>query len=271
MSAIEKTQKLERRNISLSLLVPSEYNPNKMSKRQFNLLCDNLDRTGVTDPVLVRPLSDGRFKIVGGHHRYEAMLLKDFEDAPCTIIIDPDFDEDAEKYQLVRMNMIRGQLDANKFLALYQSMDKKYESEVMAEAFGFTDENLFKALIGQMSVSLPKAAQSEFKKAAEEIKTIEGLSKLLNQMFSKYGQTLPYGYMLLDFGGKDSVWIRLQPYDRQKFLAVAAKCAERKRSVDGLFRLFLQSIADGKYPEMLQALDSFPEVVVPDNGIPLEG
>jgi ParB/RepB/Spo0J family partition protein len=271
MSAIEKTKSIERRDIKMSLLVKNDQNPNKMGKREFDMLVQNIQDTGITDPILVRPLEDGRYRIVGGHHRFDAAEYLDFEEVPCTVINDPSFDADSEKFQIVRMNMIRGRLDPEKFLKLYDSLDKKYEAEVMADAFGFADEQMFKKLIGQMASSLPKTMQTEFKKAAEEIKTIDGLSKLLNQMFTKYGDTLPYGYMLLDFGGKDSVWLRMNPVDKARFTALADRCRTSKRSVDSLFRLFMQSVADGGQEQLFASLMTFPEIEVQEGKLPIEG
>lgn len=269
-TAIERTASLVRKNLPMNLLLKSEYNPNEMTDQAFNLLVSNMEKTGITDPLLVRPLSDGRYKIIGGHHRYDGAELLGFEEVPCTIIMDPEFDDDMEKFQNVRMNLIRGKLSAKKFLALYNSMDKKYEADIMAEAFGFEDEQVFKKLVGQMSKALPVGMQEEFKKAAEEIKTVDGLTKLLNQMFAKHGSTLPYGYMLIDFGTKDSVWLRMHESDRKTFLEVASVCAQRKRGVDSLFRLFMQSIAGGKLDPLLESLKMFPEVVPETGELPLE-
>jgi ParB/RepB/Spo0J family partition protein len=270
MDAVQKTAALVRQYLKIDLLDPQEVNPNKMSDREFNNLCKNIQEVGFVDPVFVRPMPNGRYRIIGGFHRYKAGKVLGFEEIPVTVVTDPDFDSDFEKYQIVRMNVIRGQLDANQFLKLYDSLDKKYEAELMAEAFGFTDEQYFKKLIGQMSKALPKNLQGDFKAAAEQIKTIDGLTKLLNQMFTKHGDSLPYGYMMVDFGGKDSVWLRMAPGDRERFLALAEKCVQAERSVDSLFRLFMQSIADPKLEWMFDQLKQFPAVKTESGKIPLE-
>ena len=70
----------------------------------------------------------------------------------------------------------------------------------MQDAFGFAEEAEFKRLIAQTAKMLPdKELQEKFKEAAQEIKTVDGLSKLLNEMFTKYGDTLPHGYMIFDY------------------------------------------------------------------------
>lgn len=269
-TAIDKTSAIVRKMVPLGLIDRTEINPNEMSKTGFNLLVKNIEETGITDPLLVRSLGNGRYRLVGGNHRYDAAELLGFTEAPCSVITDPEFGDDAERFQIVRMNMIRGKLNPQKFMKLYQAMDTKYESDLMAEAFGFEDEDQFKRIIGEMAKSLPSNLQSQFKEAAKEIKTIDGLSKLLNQLFSKHGNTLPYGYMLIDFGAKESVWLRMTAFDKAKFLEVAAICVEKKRSVDSLMRLLLQSIAAGKLPGVLEALLEFPEVPVQEGEIPLD-
>lgn len=260
MDAITKTGSIIRKNLLLSQIIKNDSNPNEMSKAEFNLLVNNIEKTGITDPILVRPLPDGKYRIVGGHHRFDAAALLDFSEVPCTVITDPDFDDDMEKYQVVRMNMIHGKLNAKKFIDLYNSLDKKYESDIMADAFGFSDEDQFKKLIGQMSKSLPSSLRDEFKKAAEEIKTVDGLSKLLNQMFTKHGKTLPQGYMIVDFGGVESIWLKMDKSDKSRFSAVADKCSALNRGVDSLFRLFMQSIAEDALPSLMEDLKLFPAV-----------
>ena len=128
----------------MTALVKNEANPNKMAAREFDLLIDNIERTGLTDPILVRPArlaaavrecqqdrhpegfragarprNELKFKIVGGHHRFDAAAYLGLEEVPVTVIMDDAFDEDQERFQLVRMNMIRGKLDPQAFFDLY--------------------------------------------------------------------------------------------------------------------------------------------------------
>jgi hypothetical protein len=262
MDALEKTKKLERRDLPISQLHPNKFNPNKMNDREFNMLVDNMQKTGITDPILVRRIGPDEYEVIGGHHRLQGAKTLDFETVPCTIIDDPDFDEDAAKYQMVRMNMIRGRMGPDEFFKLYNSMSKKYDAEIMADAFGFVDEEEFKKLTKQMKASLPKELQGDFEKAAKEIKTIDGLSKLLNGMFSKYGNTLPYGFMLVDFGGRDSVWLRMGNETRKSLLAVGKTCIDSSRSVDDIVGGLVRLAAAGKLDSQIAQLIAQSEPVV---------
>jgi hypothetical protein len=246
------------------VLEPDLQNPNKMKPREFDLLCDNLERTGITDPILVRPVKGGRYRIVGGHHRWEAAKYLGFEEVPCTIIRDPDFDDEAAAFQLVRMNVIRGKMDPQSFFSLYEKMSGKYTLDVMQEMFGFAEAAEFKKLIAQTAQILPPDLQSKFKEAAKEIKTVDGLAKLLNEMFTKHGSSLPYGYMIFDYGGQRSVWLQVSKKTIDAFAPLGDLCREKCRTVDDLVGAVLQSIANGELPEVVDgAVNNSKPVVIP--------
>ena len=65
---------------------------------------------------------------------------------PCTIIMDPDFDEEREKFQLVRMNVIRGKMDPDGVLqALRRAAGASTSDAVLQETFGFAEDAEFKS------------------------------------------------------------------------------------------------------------------------------
>jgi ParB/RepB/Spo0J family partition protein len=262
--AVDKTQALSRVFVQTDKLESNPLNPNEMTDAEFNMLCDNIEKMGLTDPILVRPLGEGRYRIVGGHHRWEVAKLLGFTEVPCTVVTDPTFDEDQEQFQVVRMNTIRGHLSPQKFLQMYQSLSPKYADEVMAESFGFANEEEFRKLVSTVKKSLPKDMQADFQKAAEELKTIGDLSKLLNHLFSTYGDTLPFGYMLLDFGGKESVWLRMSTPTRKALMEICSTCVKERRTVDDVIGGLLRMVTAGKLDkEVVQLIAQSPEVVIP--------
>ena len=265
MTAIDKTNTLERKDLAVELLIPNAHNPNKMRPREFDLLCDNFEKTGITDPILVRPVEDGKYRIVGGHHRFDAANYLGFAAVPCTIITDPDFDEEAEQFQLVRMNVIRGRMDPQKFYDLYQKVAGKYSDDILQDAFGFAEEAEFRKLVEQTTKSIPDAGlRQRFKEAAKEIKTVDGLAKLLNELFTRFGDTLPYGYMVFDYGGQRSVWLRVEEKTLEAFDIIGAVCIERQRTIDDLVGKLLQLIAAGECKDLVeQLIEASPEVELP--------
>lgn len=265
MSSIEKTGKLQRVDLPIDQLVANDFNPNQMDDATFNILSDNVERTGITDAILVRKLADEQYRIVGGHHRWEVAKLHGFATVPCTVIDDPEFDDDAEKFQVVRMNVIHGSMSPQKFIKLYESLSEKYTDEVAAEMFGFVEEETFKKLKNQMKAALPKEMQKDFDKAAKEIKTIDGLTKLLNDMINTHGDTLPCGFMVVDFGGKESLWLRMEPKTRKAFEVLGKRLVTEQRSADAIIGGLVRLAGEGKLETQLVQLiaDSEP-VEIPD-------
>jgi len=269
MTAVAKTKALLRLTVPVGQLMKNVDNPNKMTKRQFDLLCDNLDKTGLTDPILVReidPEKPGpRYRIVGGHHRYDAAVYLGFDEVPITVVTDPGFDDEQEKFQLVRMNAIHGKLDPTAFYNLYSQLSSKYSEEILQDAFGFAEEAEFKKLIAQTAKMLPdKAQQDKFKEAAAEIKTIDGLSALLNKMFTQYGDTIPHGYMIIDYGGQQSMWLRVGKKTMDALGVVGLMCVDKHRTMDDIIGGLVRSIAKGELNDAVAALiDGAPEVKSP--------
>ena len=111
----------------------------------------------------------------------------------------------------------------------------------MQDAFGFAEEKEFKRLIEQTAKALPdKHLQDKFKEAAAEIKTIDGLSKLLNTMFTKYGDTLPFGYMIFDHAGQRSMWLRIEGKTMKALDLIGDMCIEHGRTVDDVIGCVVQ-------------------------------
>lgn len=265
MTAMDRTKALERKDIAIDKLQPNPNNPNRMKGREFDLLCDNVQKTGITDPILVRDLGDGTYRIIGGHHRFDVAKFLGFDEVPCTVITDPEFDDEAEQFQLVRMNVIRGRMDPQAFFDLYSKVADKYSDEVLQDAFGFAEEAEFKKLIDQTAKSIQdEGLRKKFKEAAKEIKTIDGLAKLLNELFTRYGDTLPYGFMVFDYGGQRSVWLQVEGKTIKAFDVVGDICVERRRTVDDLVGRLMQLIAKGELKELVERLiEETPEVELP--------
>lgn len=251
---------VERRDISIDLLEANELNPNKMTKRAFNNLVDNVAKMGITDAILVVDRGNGKYRIVGGHHRVEAAKVLGYVEIPCSIITDPNFDEDQEQFQLMRHNMIKGQLDPQAFVKLYESVQGKYSDDILADAFGFEEQAQLTALIKKTQKNLPPEMRSQFKEAAKEVKTIKDLSQLLNRLFNSYGDTLPYGFMFLDFGGKESIWLRMMQKDLNNLQDVYTAMRESGKTLDGVIRGFLQSIAKGENVDINTIIQAAPTV-----------
>lgn len=264
MTAIEKTNALKRVELPVEVLIPNPSNPNKMKSREWDLLCDNIDKVGITDPILVA-LRGGKYHIVGGHHRWEAAKFLGFEKVPCTVIDDPEFTQEEEDFQLLRHNVIHGRIDPQNFIKLYEKYAGQYEDDLLQDMFGFADEAEFKKLVENTKKSLPPELQEKFAEAAKEIKTVDGLAKLLNRLFDMYGDTLPYGYMVFDYGSQRSVWLRIGDSGVMKALeAIGDICIENKRTMDDVVGAILKQVAKGDFADQVKkAIKGSPQVTIP--------
>jgi hypothetical protein len=269
VSAIDKTKALKRLVVPVDQLEPNPNNPNKMKPSEFNLLVDNLQRTGLTDAILVRRLGKDRYRIVGGHHRWEAARYLEFSEVPICVIDDPDFDDDAETFQVVRMNVIHGRMDPTAFTALYEQMSGKYTEEMLQDLFGFAEEAELRKLIKSTAKGLPPEMKQAFQEASGEIKTIDDLAKLLNRLFTTHGDSLPYNYLFLDHGGKESIWLRINKSTLDACFLIGNICRDRKRTMDDLVGFVLQSIAKGEQNDLLDMAQKVTKEVVIPAGMPV--
>lgn len=264
-TAIEKTKKIQRKDIAIDLLDANPNNPNTMNDKMFNMLYENIESVGFIDPIFVVPNPDDkkRYRIIGGEHRWEVAKLLNFDKIPCTIVNDKSFDEDLQTFQVVRQNIIHGKMTPESFTKSVESLSTKYSEEVFAEMFGFVDEEEFEKLLISTEQNLPKELQGDFAEAKKEIKTIDDLSTVLNALFSNYGDTLPFGYMLIDYGGKDSVWLRMSPQGYNDFLEVAGRAKAERVPMDAVMEKLLHLIANKKkvpaFAKVLESLDKIPE------------
>lgn len=203
----------EARDIAIDLIEVNPWNPNEMSADEFNMLSENVEDVDFLDPLLVVPIEDGKFRVVDGEHRLEVMRLRDETVVKC-IIADPErFPEHVQKFQTVRMNKIKGKLNQRKFNALVSELMQtgEYTYDQLAHEFGFVDEDEFLLLVESARDSLPTdEMKTEFDKTRDEIKTVDDLSLVLNRLFTRFGDTLPSNFMILDFGGKSHLWVRMK-------------------------------------------------------------
>lgn len=218
----------EVRQIELGRIAPNGWNPQEMTKAELAELCDSM-RDGMIAPIQVVPVAereDGKeFVIIGGEHRWEAARELGWESIPCVVLTDDKFqDVDLQRFITLRMNVIQGKLNPEKFRDLYQSMADRYTHESLQKLMGFCQSDAFDKLVGGVreglrATGLPMSSEmeQEFAEIVEEVKTVDDLSNILTRLFAKYGETLKYNFMVFSFGSKDHVYVQC---DRKLFRKV---------------------------------------------------
>lgn len=261
----EDKSKLQGRvaDVKIEDMVGAEWNPNVMNEKEFDRLTHELSDTGVLDPIQVVDRGDGKYDILGGHHRVAAAKVLGWETFPCVIIPQEKFKElsethkvesdDLQKFINMRLNIIKGKISPDRFVKMYESLQKKYSDEAMQEMMGFVDTSAFEALLSDLKKDieksdLPDVIKDKFKETANELKTIDDISNILNFLFSKYGNTLDYGFMVLVYGGQEHIYVSLEDKIFKKRLKkLQDVCTEKGMNMEWFFK---EALADKNIDEL---------------------
>ena len=127
--------------VDVDLLKPNEYNPNEMSKQQFQSLVDDLKENGfVGQPIVV----NDSHVIIDGQHRWEAAKFLGYEKVP-VVFFNPA-DEDHQKMLTVGWNTKRGEFNPTKLAQLILDLNQRHTLEELSSKLGFSQEQLLDKL-----------------------------------------------------------------------------------------------------------------------------
>ena len=77
--------------LRIDLLQPGKYQPRtRMDQTALNELADSIKAQGVMQPILVRPVSGGRYEIIAGERRWRAARLAGLSAVPALVRAVPD-------------------------------------------------------------------------------------------------------------------------------------------------------------------------------------
>lgn len=120
------------RSIPLEKLKAHPDNANKQSTVNFGKLVRNIERTGLYEPLIVRPYprKEGYFQIINGHHRCRALMRLGYESADCVVW---DVNDEQTDVLLATLNRLGGTDSLGKKLKLLKRLNKRFESGEMAK------------------------------------------------------------------------------------------------------------------------------------------
>ena len=79
------------RELAVDLIQRGKYQPRKdMDQESLQELADSIKAQGVMQPIVVRPVSDGRFEIIAGERRWRATQLAGLDTIPAVVRDVPD-------------------------------------------------------------------------------------------------------------------------------------------------------------------------------------
>lgn len=142
----KKNEKLTTLNVtyvSVNDVHPNEWNPNRQSDHDFELLLKSMSEDGFTQPVVCIQDSNGRIKIVDGEHRWRAAHTLGFDEIP--VVITPMTEEQA-KIATLRHNRARGSEDIELTAELLRDLEKVGALDWAQDSLMLDDTELNKLL-----------------------------------------------------------------------------------------------------------------------------
>jgi ParB/RepB/Spo0J family partition protein len=115
--------------VAIDKLAAHPNRPNRMSKINFARLVRNIERTGLYEPIVVRP-KDNYFQIINGHNRWRALCELNYTIVDVVIW---DIDDDQTEMFLATLNRLGGTDVLEKKLALLSRLNERTETHELAK------------------------------------------------------------------------------------------------------------------------------------------
>lgn len=240
---LEQNEQLRVWNIPVDLCVPTVDNPNEMDDETFNTLVEEMDESnpdspGFVEPIHVVPLEDGRFQIIGGEHRWRGFKTLGKQTIPGIVMTDEKWNsKEFQEFMLVRLNVLRGKMNAEKFLVLYNRYVERHGNEKLQRMFAFTDADYWQKLTGGTrqvlnEIGAPPELLKDFDNKTKEIGSVDSLAAILNGLFSKYGDTLRWNFMVFTYGSKDHLMIQMSQAMAKHMESVKRWCRDNQADIN---------------------------------------
>jgi len=196
------------KEIPIDQIEMADWNPNEQDDKTFNNLVDSIKREGFVQAIGVVPTGNEEkpYRVIDGNHRYKACKVLGWKKIPANIL--KEYGEDVQKLLTVRLNVMRGKINGAKLHKLAGDFAKHYGQEELAKLLGYNDPKPIEAIYKAMTKNLPEELRTKLAESKKEVKTIDDLSRVLNDLFQNYGATVPHNFMYFTWGGKRHVMIQ---------------------------------------------------------------
>jgi len=138
--------KMEKQNVALERLAveyvpidqvkPNDYNPNRQSDHDFELLCRSIDEDGFTQPIVVLR---GTATVVDGEHRWRAALALGLTEVPVVFV---DMTPAQARIATLRHNRARGVEDVELAAAVLRDLSKLGATDWLKDSLMMDDIEL---------------------------------------------------------------------------------------------------------------------------------
>jgi ParB/RepB/Spo0J family partition protein len=228
---------------------PNPWNPNEFDDDTFNELVKSIEDFGFIQPIIVGPLDDDPegfdFEVIDGEHRWTCLDILEVPEVPCIV---KNIDENHRKFLTVRTYRLRGKFNMKGFTKLVEGLMNHFSFEEVAEQLAFTNPDELQEMISMARDSITDPdMRREFDKAKDEIRTVDDLTNLLNRLFTRFGDTLPSNFMLIEFGGKQHLWVRMRKTDFPKIRETARNVMAEGVTFDSFLSHLLTTVPIEKW------------------------
>ena len=134
--AVIATTSGEHQHLSVDTLSAGNYQPRKVFDESYlQELADSIKRSGVLQPIIVRPLTEGGYQIIAGERRWRASKMLGLATIPA--LIKELTDQEALEFAIIE-NIQRQDLNPLEEAEGYERLMKEfsYTQEVLAESLG---------------------------------------------------------------------------------------------------------------------------------------
>lgn len=130
--------------IPLGLIVQTQANYKRMTPEQYGALRASVAAFGWKSFAVVRPLDDGTYEMIDGHHRLKLAEERGLDELPCVIL-----DENVEKAGLARFSFnVAGEVLPEVYLDAMRALQEEFGTDDTA-AFTGLSQNFVAGVIAQ--------------------------------------------------------------------------------------------------------------------------
>jgi ParB family chromosome partitioning protein len=126
-------------DIPLDKLRPVPWNPNSMTPDMLARLKASLERYGVVENLVVRPLSSGEYEVLSGNQRLKVLHELGYSSAPCVVV---DLDNAQARLLAQALNRIQGEDDPGMKAELVRQVLESIDSEDVLSLLPETQDSL---------------------------------------------------------------------------------------------------------------------------------